>query len=579
MLGNKLKTELMATGVLNEEKFTEAVQKARRQNLSLDRYLITEGLISEKQMLKSFAGALNIPYVEKFIDVAVPQVFTDNIPVQYARYRNVVAIGESDGMIRIATCSPLDINSLDEIGRKLGKPLSIVLAPRAEIVALIGRAYSQNAKNGSTTQSNLEVDLELKAEEIQDFAQIEQEVEGTTDLLDLANKGMIVKLVNNLIFNALRMRASDIHIQPYEDRLIIRYRIDGVLYDMVNPPKKLQEAITSRVKVMGKMDIAERRLPQDGRCTARLGDSDIDIRISSVPTTFGERICMRLLDKSARLYELEEIGLEADHMKLVTKFINSSHGIILVTGPTGSGKSTTLYAGLKRINTGNMNIMTIEDPVEYHLPGVSQIEVNVKKGLTFATGLRSIVRQDPDIIMVGEIRDIETATIAIQSALTGHLVFSTLHTNDAPSTVTRLLNLGIEPYLVASSVIGVIAQRLVRLICNNCKIEYAPSAEELAAIGLSYKDLPKGKLYKGTGCARCLNSGYYDRTAIYEIFEMTDQVADLIMKRAHASNIKRQAIQQKMRTLRQDGVLKILSGITTVEEVTFITQMDAVEIQ
>ncbi|MBI4244691.1 MAG: type II secretion system ATPase GspE [Planctomycetes bacterium] len=578
MLLQTLRKQLTAEGLISEDKFTESLQIAKEKNLTIDKYLVTEGIVTERRMLKLFSDYLRLPLVEKFTSVSVPHVFTDNIPVQFARYRNIVAIGENNGTIRVATCSPLEIYALDEIARKLDKTLEIVLAPRAEIVALIGRAYSQNAGASSSGQSKLEVSVEIKEDEIQDFTQIEKEIEQSTDLLDMANKGPIVKMVNNLIFNALRMRASDIHIQPFEDRLVIRYRIDGMLYDMINPPKKLQEAIISRIKVMANMDIAERRLPQDGRCTTRLGDSDIDIRVSSVPTSHGERVCMRLLDKSARLYELEEIGLEVDQLTLISKFIHASHGIILVTGPTGSGKTTTLYASLKRINTGDMNIMTIEDPVEYHLPGSSQIEVNYKKGLTFASGLRSIVRQDPDIIMVGEIRDLETATIAVQSALTGHLVFSTLHTNDAPGAVTRLLNLGIEPYLVASSVIGVVAQRLVRKICDNCKAPYDPSVQEAEGIGLKLSDISGGVLYKGAGCARCLNSGYYDRTAIYEIFPLTEDIGDLVMSRANASKIKQKAVSQGMRTLRQDGAKKVIRGITTIQEVAFITQQETFEL-
>ena len=340
------------------------------------------------------------------------------------------------------------------------------------------------------------------------------------------------------------------------------------------PPKKIQDAVISRIKIMGRMDIAERRLPQDGGCAVKLGDSDVDIRISSVPTIYGERIVMRLLDKSARLYDLEELGLEGQDMDVFKKFVDASHGIVLVTGPTGSGKTTSLYAALKKINTIEYNVMTIEDPIEYHLPGISQIEVNHKKGLNFASGLRSIVRQDPDIIFVGEIRDLDTAAIAIQAALTGHLVFSTLHTNDAPGAITRLLDLGVEPYLVSSSVLGVIAQRLVRLICKQCKTEYEPSESELAGIGVKLKDVPGGKLWKGKGCPYCLNSGYSDRSAIFEIFSIDDHVREQTMAHVGSTVIKADAIKRGMRTLRMDGARKVMQGKTTPEEVLRMTQMD-----
>ncbi|MBI2901799.1 MAG: Flp pilus assembly complex ATPase component TadA, partial [Planctomycetes bacterium] len=408
-----------------------------------------------------------------------------------------------------------------------------------------------------------------------DLLGLTAEVEVSEDILDVANKAPIIKLVNMVLFQALKMRASDVHLQPYEDRLQVRYRIDGILYDMEAVPKKVQEAVISRIKVMGKMDIAERRLPQDGRATIKLGDGEVDIRISSVPTNHGERIVMRLLDKSARLYEVEELGLDdQENLDTLKKLIDASHGIVLVTGPTGSGKTTTLYASLKRINSVENNVLTIEDPIEYHLPGISQIEVNYKKGLTFAAGLREILRQDPDVIYIGEIRDKETATIAIQSALTGHLVFSTLHTNDAPGAVTRLIDLGVEPYLVSSSVIGVIAQRLVRMICKHCKETYKPTAESLSDVGLKLDAVPEGTLWRGHGCPGCLNSGYLDRTAIYEIFPIQDWGREMVMNRAGSTFIKAEAIKRGMRTLRMDGARKVLKGQTTPEEVLRVTQMD-----
>jgi general secretion pathway protein E len=370
------------------------------------------------------------------------------------------------------------------------------------------------------------------------------------------------------------MRASDIHIQPYEEKLQIRYRIDGVLHDVLTPPKQVQEAIISRVKVMGRMDIAERRMPQDGRATIRVADAEVDLRISSVPTNYGERIVLRLLDKSARLYALEELGLSDDGQDLMAELIRYSHAIIFVTGPTGSGKTTTLYAVLNRLNSKEKNVITIEDPIEYHLKGISQIQVATKKGLTFAEGLRSLLRQDPDVMMVGEVRDKETATIAIQSALTGHLVFSTLHTNDASGAVTRMLDLGVEPYLVSSTVQAALAQRLVRLICPHCRVSYKPSVEELGEVGLTFDDIPSGLLYKGERCGKCMDTGYLGRTGIFELLLAEDNVRTQIMRREGASFIKKNAVDRGLITLRMDGAKKVAKGLTTVEEVIKVTQMD-----
>jgi general secretion pathway protein E len=516
-------------------------------------------------MLRIFGECLGLPVLDRVIDSDVPKEFIDKIPVQFARHHNLIAIGKANGTVRVASCAPLDTHPIDELSAMLDLIVEPVLASRIEITALINRAYQAKADI---------VDEMLDQFDESELAGISKEVEGSQDLLDIANKAPIIKLVNMILFQALKMRSSDVHIQPYEDKLQVRYRIDGILYDMMAPPKKIQDAVLSRIKIMGKMDIAERRLPQDGGANVKLGDSDVDIRISSVPTIYGERIVMRLLDKSARLYDLEELGLEGGDIDIFKKFVDASHGIVLVTGPTGSGKTTSLYAALKKINTVEYNVMTIEDPIEYHLPGISQIEVNNKKGLTFDSGLRSIVRQDPDIIFVGEIRDLQTAAIAIQAALTGHLVFSTLHTNDAPGAITRLLDLGVEPYLVSSSVVGVVAQRLVRVTCKRCKTPYEPTDRELASVGLAARDLLNGQLMRGKGCPYCLNSGYQDRTAIFEIFGIDDIVREQTMKRIGSTFIKADAIKRGMRTLRMDGARKVLAGKTTPEEVLRMTQMD-----
>jgi len=560
-----LRAILEREGLYVRDKFEEWVNLAKTTRQTLDRVLTTSGYLTEAQMLRIFGECLRLPVMDRLMECQVPPEFTEKVPVQFARHHNLVAIGRSDGALRVASCSPLDTHPIDDLSAMVDRIVESVLAPRTEITALINRAY----------QSKMDVVEEmLEGVDEEQLAGLSKEIEAAQDLLDIANKAPIIKLVNMILFQALKMRASDVHVQPYEDKLQVRYRIDGVLYDMMSPPKKLQDAVISRIKIMGRMDIAERRLPQDGGCNVKLGDSDVDIRISSVPTIYGERIVMRLLDKGARLYDLEELGLEGSDMDVFKKFVDASHGIVLVTGPTGSGKTTSLYAALKKINTIEYNVMTIEDPIEYHLPGISQIEVNYKKGLTFATGLRSIVRQDPDIIFVGEIRDLDTATIAIQAALTGHLVFSTLHTNDAPGAITRLLDLGVEPYLVASSVIGVVAQRLVRLICKQCKEEFTATERQIVGVGLHPKEVPEGRLWRGRGCPHCLNSGYVDRTAIFEIFTIDDHVRDQTMNKVGSSFIKADAIKRGMRTLRMDGTRKVLAGKTTPEEVLRVTQMD-----
>ena len=389
--------------------------------------------------------------------------------------------------------------------------------------------------------------------------------------MDETSEAPIIRLVNLMLSQAVKARASDIHVEPYQDKLKVRYRVDGILYDKLAPPKRIQSTLVSRIKVMAKLNIAEKRLPQDGRMEIRIADKNVDIRVSTIPTAFGERVVLRLLDKSTVLLELSDLGLPEERLKLVDRLIRTPHGIILVTGPTGSGKTTTLYAALNTINNPDINIITIEDPVEYQIEGIGQIQVNPKIGLNFANGLRSIVRQDPDVILVGEIRDMETAEISIQSALTGHLVFSTLHTNDAASAVTRLIDMGIEPFLVSSSVMAILAQRLVRVVCDDCKEAYAPHEESLESIDITPEMAAGKKIYRGKGCPSCLNTGYRGRTGIFELMILDDSIKNLILKTSDANAIKRQAVEQGMLSLRQDGAQKVLDGITTIEEVFRIT--------
>lgn len=564
----QLKKMLETEGGLNPQRLEQAVSICATMNQTLDKALVTAGILTERKMQELIAKWMGVPFYEKLNQFDPPKWFTEIVPIQFARYHNIMAIEDDNGRLRVVIAYPLDYYPVDELSYMVNRVVDVAVSPRAEINALINRAYQQKSDM---------VEEVLEDVKDEDLIAMEKEIELAQDILDVAKKGPIIRLVNSILFNALKMRASDVHVQPYEEKLVVRYRIDGILYDVMTPPKKLQEAIISRIKVMGKMDIAEKRLPQDGRSSVKMGDGEVDIRISSVPTIYGERIVMRLLDKTAKLYEMEEIGISPeDDLQMIKRLINSSHGIVLLTGPTGSGKTTTLYSALTRINNGQYNIITIEDPVEYHIPGISQIEVNYKKGLNFATGLRSIVRQDPDIIMVGEIRDIETANIAIQSALTGHLVFSTLHTNDAAGAVTRLVELGVEPFLVASSVIGVIAQRLVRIICAECKEYYVPTPEQMRQLGIDAQKNPGAKFAKGRGCPHCLNSGYYGRTAIVEILTVDDDVRNLIMQRANSTAIKIHSVEKRDgRTLMMDGARKVLKHTTSPEEVLSVTQADS----
>ncbi|UCD58518.1 MAG: type II secretion system ATPase GspE, partial [Candidatus Hydrogenedentota bacterium] len=451
----------------------------------------------------------------------------------------------------------------------LGMPVTVMICPLEEIERITTHYF--DLQNHSAAQVIMDMDGE-------DSGLLTTEpLEERRDLLDLANEAPIIKLVNVIISQAVKERASDIHIEPYEKELRVRYRIDGVLYQILSPPRSYHAAIVSRIKIMANLNIAERRLPQDGRIKIILSGREIDIRVSIVPTAFGERVVMRLLDKGTFLFSLEELGLSTENLSQFERLLEYSHGIILMTGPTGSGKTTTQYAALNRLNSMEKNIITIEDPIEYMMGGIAQIQVKPKIDLTFANGLRSILRQDPDIILVGEIRDIETAEMAIQASLTGHLVFSTLHTNDASGAITRLLNMGIEPFLVSSSVVAVLAQRLVRTICQGCKTSYLPDDLELSNIGIERERLQDGVLWRGGGCANCVGRGYRGRTGIFELLLVRENIQNLVLSNVDSNTIKREAItRNKMTTLREDGAEKAVAGVTAVEEVMRVTREDIV---
>jgi len=553
------------TGLVDAEKLAEFLENNKGQE-RLDEVLLRCPYFTEEAVLKLFADALGVEFLGDISAKSVPAEFVEAVPATYAQHHYLIGImtEADDGQLTVVLSRPLDANALDNVSKMTGLPVRAAISTRAAITAVIDVAYEQR-----TTV------IEEVAEELdsQNLDQLVDEVAGSDDLLDVVNRPPVIRLVNDILFRALQLRASDIHVHPYEAKIQIRYRIDGILYDVLSLNRNVLPLVISRIKVMAGMDIAERRLPQDGRCSVRLGHREIDLRISTVPTSFGERSVLRLLDKSTGLFALDELGLCEDALKRFDSLLNRSHGVIFVTGPTGSGKSTTLYACLNRINSAEKNVITIEDPIEYQLGGISQIQVASKKGMNFATSLRHVLRQDPDVIMVGEVRDIETARMAIQSSLTGHLVFSTLHTNDSAGAVTRLLDLGVEPYLVSSSLIAIVAQRLVRKVCPDCRKVTEPAPHELRELGLGEAE-SGGKFFVGTGCDRCFQTGYRGRTGVYELMLINKEIQELIYNRETAGTIKKVALDAGLRTLRMDGAGKVLAGITTVSEVLRVTQTD-----
>jgi general secretion pathway protein E len=517
---------------------------------------------------RGLAAAFELSFAAGVEPAEVDAELLGRLPMQFARRNAVLPLRREDGELVVATADPRALGPLDDLRVLYGSPVRPLVVPAAALADAINRAYDLASGSAADLMGDLD-------EERLDL--IATELEEPRDLLETDDEAPIIRLVNSLLFQAVKDRASDIHIEPFERTLVVRFRIDGILYDVISPPKRFQPIVVSRVKIMAGLNIAEKRLPQDGRLRTRVAGKDIDVRVSVIPTAFGERVVLRLLDRSTTLLGLEQLGLTGRNLTLVHRLIRQSHGVILVTGPTGSGKTTTLYAALSTINSTERNIITIEDPIEYQLQGVGQMQVSPKIDLTFANGLRSILRQDPDVIMVGEIRDGETAEIAIQAALTGHLVLSTLHTNDAASAVTRLVEMGTEPFLVSSAVIAVMAQRLVRRVCDACRRVIEPTAEILAEIGLAPEQAAGRTLYAGgAGCPACKQTGYRGRTGIHELLVVDDDVRSLVMRSTDASAIRRAAVAAGMRTLREDGAAKILAGETSIEEVLRVTQDDLV---
>ncbi len=549
---------------LDADVLTAALEAQEEKGGRIGEILIDRKAVSEADVLKSLGVQFGLAFWPSLPTENLTTDFTEHLPIQFLKKYKMVPVVKGEEAF-VAVNDPLVFQPLDDLRLALGwNGTQTVLAPNAAILSVINVAYEMSS--GSAEQ----VIEGMHGEEDSDL--IMSEIEATGDLLDETSDAPIIRLVNLMLSQAVKARASDIHIEPYKNQLKIRYRVDGILYDKLTPPKHIQSTLVSRVKIMAKLNIAEKRLPQDGRIDIRIADKNVDIRVSTIPTSFGERVVLRLLDKSSVLLRLSDLGMLEDKLRVFDKLIRIPHGIILVTGPTGSGKTTTLYAALSTINSPEINIITVEDPVEYQMDGVAQIQVNPKIDLTFAKGLRSIVRQDPDVILVGEIRDLETAEIAIQSALTGHLVFSTLHTNDAASAVTRLIDMGIERFLVTSSVIAILAQRLVRVICDQCKEAYTPDEESLQSIGISPQSLDGKKIYRGRGCPACLHTGYRRRKGIFEFMILDDAVKNVILRTSDSNAIKRSAVEQGMLTIRQDGAQKVLDGITTIEEVFRVTQ-------
>jgi general secretion pathway protein E len=544
---------------ISSENLQEALLLQQNSELRIGELLIKKGFLSENDLLECLALQNGIEFKAR-IDYNDSDSLFKGLPLNFLKNNLIVPFSSGKNTVKVAVTDLMKIQPIDDLKiRFRGYNLKIVLTTSAEVLRIINTNFE--LVDGATTNELIE-DLEET-----DFEILSRTSAETSDILDMANEAPIIRLINTIIRQAVNERASDIHFEVYEREVVVRFRIDGILYKMFTPPKKYQDSIISRVKIMANLNIAENRLPQDGRIQIKVGGKEIDIRVSIFPTQYGERIVLRLLNKSDISFELDSIGFSKNILERFNKLINITHGIVLVTGPTGSGKSTTLYGVLNRLNNADVNILTVEDPIEYQIPGIGQMQIKPKIGLTFSSGLRSILRQDPDIIMIGEIRDLETAEIAVQSALTGHRVFSTLHTNDAASGITRLVDMGIEPYLISSSVNAFLAQRLVRTICRSCITAYKPSQQELKSAGITKSMLKNGNLYRGKGCEKCLNTGYTGRIGIFELLTVTDSIRKMIMAGSDAMSIKDQAIKEGMITLLTDGALKASGGITTLEEV------------
>ncbi len=558
---------LVKEGVITEKQLEKALEEQKGTNEHLGTVLVRMGYVSESVLTNMLGKQLGVASVD-LTNFEIDEDILREIPEEIARKYNVIPLHRMGHTITVAMVDPTNVMAIDDIKFHTGYNIEPVVSAEASIKKAINKYY------GSLEEEEEDID-EMSASfadvDLTEFEVVDEEDEQEVDqqeLMDQVEDEPIVKLVRKIIVKAVVQNASDVHIEPYEKSLRVRYRIDGMLQTVLEPPKKLQYAIASRIKILAKLDIAEKRIPQDGRVKMKVSRNKyVDLRVSILPTVFGEKIVMRILDKDNLMLDMTDLGFAENELKKFRKAIQAPYGIILVTGPTGSGKTTTLYSALHQLNEESVNIMTAEDPVEFNLQGINQVNVKSEIGLTFAAALRSFLRQDPDIILVGEMRDYETAEIGIKAALTGHLVLSTLHTNDAPSSVNRLVNMGVEPFLIASSVVLIMAQRLIRTLCDNCKEQYEPTDAELKTIGIDPAEKSDHTFYRPKGCDRCNNTGYKGRAGVFEVLYITDKIRKIILNRGSSLDIKEVAREEGMRTLRESAVEKFKNGSTSYEEV------------
>lgn len=562
--GQKLGELLLKYTSLTPEQLEQAIKVQEEDGGLLGEVLIKKNFITPHEIMRALCMQIKIPFIDELKPGEIDPTLVNQIPINYAKTKEVIPLGLEQGpqgaTLAVAVADPFDPMIANDLRVLTGHHIKILVSTSMRIQDAINRVYERNTTN---IVDNIGGEFEDTFD-----------LEGPIDILEATeDDAPVIKFVNSLLFRAVKEKASDIHIEPFEKEFVVRFRIDGVMYDIIRQPKRAHAAISSRVKVMGTLDIAEKRLPQDGRIKIKIAGKDVDIRLSTVPTNYGERIVMRILEQTNTVLKLENLGFSEGSALLVEKLIFKKYGIILVTGPTGSGKSTTLSACLVKLNSPTRNIMTVEDPIEYQIPGINQVQVNTKIELTFARALRAFLRQNPDIIMVGEIRDKETAEIAINASLTGHLVLSTLHTNDAAGSPTRLIDMGVEPFLVASSLLGVIAQRLIRRICNKCKQPHVPSEFEMQELGLP--SVPNdATIFRSVGCPSCAQSGYSGRTVIHELMIVDDNIRTLIVRNSDSGTLRKAAIAAGMTTLRDDGVSKVLQGQTTIDELMRATHAE-----
>lgn len=561
---------LIKSGVLSKDQAVDADNLARQQNTTLAAALIKLGYATEEEVMRALAKTHRLPYVD-LDSLNIPERIIELMPESVARENAVLPLMVEDGSLTVAMSNPADVDTMDKLRFILNRDIRVALTSRSKILEYINKMYGQ--VEGESADSILQEFTDTAI----DFTETEDESASTAETTD-ESSAPIVRLVNLMITEAVQLRASDIHVEPFEDRVRIRYRIDGVLHERDTLPKRQLGAVISRIKILAKIDIAERRRPQDGRIKVTVGEKELDLRVSIIPTNHGQSSVMRLLDKDNIRVSVKQLGFSENTYRTFQQLIRRPNGIILVTGPTGSGKTTTLYAALNQMNRPDRKIITAEDPVEYYLPGINQVEVRHQIGLDFARIIRSMLRQAPNIILVGEMRDAETVSMGIQASLTGHLVFSTLHTNDAPSAITRMVDMGVPSYLVASSVVAIVAQRLVRTICSKCKARYTPPESTIRELGITPEQLAGANFMKGKGCNTCQKTGFKGRIGIYELLVINNKIREMIFKNQSSTEIRKYAIQNGMDTLFRDGIRKVLNGVTTFEEVYRIakrTEQDA----